>query len=196
MRSCTNIVDPDQTLNLIRVYTFSHSFSNTLDILIVYNIIIIKVIECMHAYIHACMQSCIHTYIYSCMAGTHAPTYLPTYLPTYAVRACMRVWIYASVHEFLRVMLFVVCSVCACLDLSVPLPLGVWEWLRFVIVALPGLFSYLFCTHTCVHFHLCPEQAAHLQNLISPVRPPAHPNQDLYSSHKIYVSFCNLSRLT
>ena len=24
------------------------------------------------------------------------------------------------------------------------LPLGVWEWFRFVIVALPGLFSYLF----------------------------------------------------
>ena len=24
-----------------------------------------------------------------------------------------------------------------------PLHLGVWEWLRFVIVALPGLFSYL-----------------------------------------------------
>ena len=27
-----------------------------------------------------------------------------------------------------------------------PLPLGVWGGLRFVIVALPGLFSYLFCT--------------------------------------------------
>ena len=26
------------------------------------------------------------------------------------------------------------------------LPLGVWEGLRFVIVAHPGLFSYLFCT--------------------------------------------------
>ena len=26
-----------------------------------------------------------------------------------------------------------------------PLPLGVWEGLRFVIVALPRLFSYLFC---------------------------------------------------
>ena len=26
-----------------------------------------------------------------------------------------------------------------------PLPLGVWEGLRFVIVALPGLFSYFFC---------------------------------------------------
>ena len=25
-----------------------------------------------------------------------------------------------------------------------PLPLGVWKGLRFVIVALPGLFSYLF----------------------------------------------------
>ena len=31
--------------------------------------------------------------------------------------------------------------VCFCLF---PLPLGVWEGLRFVIVALPGLFSYLF----------------------------------------------------
>ena len=28
-----------------------------------------------------------------------------------------------------------------------PLPLGVWEGLRFVIVALPGLFSYLFLRH-------------------------------------------------
>ena len=27
-----------------------------------------------------------------------------------------------------------------------PLPLGVWEGLRFVIGALPGLFSYLFLT--------------------------------------------------
>ena len=27
-----------------------------------------------------------------------------------------------------------------------PLPFGVWEGLRFVIVALPGLFSYLFST--------------------------------------------------
>ena len=26
-----------------------------------------------------------------------------------------------------------------------PLPIGVWKGLRFVIVALPGLFSYLFC---------------------------------------------------
>ena len=30
-----------------------------------------------------------------------------------------------------------------------PLPLGVWEGLRFVIVALPGLFSYLFFTLCC-----------------------------------------------
>ena len=29
-----------------------------------------------------------------------------------------------------------------------PLPLGVWEGLRFVIVALPGLFSYLFFFYT------------------------------------------------
>ena len=42
-----------------------------------------------------------------------------------------------------------------------PLPLGVWEGLRFVIVALPGLFSYLFFLqfesllerHHCVHIY-------------------------------------------
>ena len=46
-------------------------------------------------------------------------------------------------------MLFVrVCSICACLVLSVSLPLGVWEGLRFVIVALPGLFSYPFFGNT------------------------------------------------
>ena len=32
----------------------------------------------------------------------------------------------------------------------VPLPLGVWEGLRFLIVALPGLFSYLFFNE-CLH---------------------------------------------
>ena len=32
-----------------------------------------------------------------------------------------------------------------------PLPLGVWEGLRFVIVALPGLFSYL-CLKTSKNF--------------------------------------------
>ena len=39
-----------------------------------------------------------------------------------------------------------VCLICACLDLSVSSSswgLGVWEGLRFVTVALPGLFSYL-----------------------------------------------------
>ena len=31
-----------------------------------------------------------------------------------------------------------------------PLPLGVWKGLRFVIVALPGLFSYLFTILACL----------------------------------------------
>ena len=34
--------------------------------------------------------------------------------------------------------------ICTCLDLSVSSSSVVWEGLRFVIVALPGLFSYLF----------------------------------------------------
>ena len=32
-----------------------------------------------------------------------------------------------------------------------PLPVGVWEGLRFVIVALPGLFSYLFFLYLYIH---------------------------------------------
>ena len=51
-----------------------------------------------------------------------------------------------------------------------PLPLGVWEGLWFVIVALPGLFSYLFffkkknnilskyvTTYTIIHMHMAYE---------------------------------------
>ena len=33
-----------------------------------------------------------------------------------------------------------------------PLPFGVWEGLRFVIVALPGLFSYLFSDMSRIFF--------------------------------------------
>ena len=41
----------------------------------------------------------------------------------------------SAFHTFVRVVLVWTCRF--------PLPLGVWEGLRFVIVALPGLFSYL-----------------------------------------------------
>ena len=36
-----------------------------------------------------------------------------------------------------------------------PLPLGVWEGLQFVIVALPGLFSYLFFQTTGARIDIC-----------------------------------------
>ena len=42
----------------------------------------------------------------------------------------------SAFRTFVRFVLVLICRV--------PLPLGVWEGLRFVIVALPGLFSYLF----------------------------------------------------
>ena len=42
----------------------------------------------------------------------------------------------SAFRTFLRFVLVWICRF--------PLPLGVWEGLRFVIVALPGLFSYLF----------------------------------------------------
>ena len=42
----------------------------------------------------------------------------------------------SAVRAFVRFVLVWICRF--------PLPLGVWEGLRFMIVALPGLFSYLF----------------------------------------------------
>ena len=44
----------------------------------------------------------------------------------------------AYLSAFRTVIRFVLVWIC-----RLPLPLGVWEGLRFVIVALPGLFSYL-----------------------------------------------------
>ena len=45
----------------------------------------------------------------------------------------------ASLGAFRTFVRFVLVWIC-----RFPLPLGVWEGLRFVIVALPGLFSYFF----------------------------------------------------
>ena len=45
----------------------------------------------------------------------------------------------ANLSAFRTFVRFVLVWIC-----RFPLPLGVWEGLRFVIVSLPGLFSYLF----------------------------------------------------
>ena len=43
---------------------------------------------------------------------------------------------HSAFRTFVRFVLVLICRF--------PLPLSIWEGLRFVIVALPGLFSYLF----------------------------------------------------
>ena len=48
----------------------------------------------------------------------------------------------ANLSAFRMFVRFVLVWIC-----RFPLPLGVWEGLRFVIVALPGLFSYLFLSN-------------------------------------------------
>ena len=45
----------------------------------------------------------------------------------------------ANLSAFRTLVRFVLVWIC-----RIPLPLDVWEGLRFVIAALPGLFSYLF----------------------------------------------------
>ena len=47
----------------------------------------------------------------------------------------------ANLSAFRTFVRFVLVSIC-----RFPLPRSVWEGLRFVILALPGLFSYLFLT--------------------------------------------------
>ena len=46
----------------------------------------------------------------------------------------------ANLSAFRTCVRFVLVWIC-----RFPLPLGVWEGLRFVIVAISGLFSYLYC---------------------------------------------------
>ena len=63
----------------------------------------------------------------------------------------------ANLSAFRTFVRFVLVWIC-----RFPLPLGVWEGLRFVIVALPGLFSYLFLTPAyaipvCLHASFGPK---------------------------------------
>ena len=56
----------------------------------------------------------------------------------------------ANLSAFRKFVRFVLVWFC-----QFPLPLGVWEGLRFVIVALSGLFSYLFnVTNQCVNIQI------------------------------------------
>ena len=55
----------------------------------------------------------------------------------------------ANLSAFRTFVRFVLVYIC-----RFPLPLGVWKGLRFVIVALPGLFSYLFLLFVALWFIL------------------------------------------
>ena len=56
----------------------------------------------------------------------------------------------AKLSAFCTFVRFVLVLIC-----RFPLPLGVWEGLRFVIVALPGLFSYRFFFFFFFFFFIC-----------------------------------------
>ena len=48
-----------------------------------------------------------------------------------------------------------------------PLPLGVWKGLRFVLVALPGLFSYLFVIIRVERIHQVSKSCPIRENMLS-----------------------------
>ena len=54
----------------------------------------------------------------------------------------------ANLSAFRKFVRFVLVWIC-----RFPLPLGVWEGLRFVIVALSGLFSYLFFFYLLMYMY-------------------------------------------
>ena len=68
----------------------------------------------------------------------------------------------ANLSTFRTFVRFVLVWIC-----RFPLPLGVWEGLRFVIVALPGLFSYLFLGNSRRFIR----NAACMRNLNIHIRP-------------------------
>ena len=78
-----------------------------------------------------------------------------------------------------------------------PLPLSVWEGLRFVIVSLPGLFSYLFfkALLQLANFTLCPDATLHTNTHKKSVRIKA-PNSVIASKrkHKNQINHYNKQR--
>ena len=62
----------------------------------------------------------------------------------------------ANLSAFRTFVRFVLVWIC-----RFPFPLGVWEGLRFVIVALPGLFSYLFLPCLALNFEIMSEIRQH-----------------------------------
>ena len=66
----------------------------------------------------------------------------------------------ANLSAFRTFVRFVLVWIC-----QFPLPLSVWEELRFVIVALPGLFSYLFLHNCIISLHMLSEQMTHFLTL-------------------------------
>ena len=66
----------------------------------------------------------------------------------------------ANLSAFRTFVRFVLVWIC-----RFPLPLGVWEGLRFVIVALPGLFSYLFFFFFFFFFFLYKHLYNHLRDI-------------------------------
>ena len=65
----------------------------------------------------------------------------------------------SSFRTFVRFVLVYICRF--------PLPLGVWEGLRFVILALPGLFSYLFFSE---QFSLHPSRNFPIYDFVSALK--------------------------
>ena len=76
----------------------------------------------------------------------------------------------ANLGAFRAFVRFVLVWVC-----RFPLPLGVWEGLRFVIVALPGLFSYLFSSleHEVLMVSYCGQSMSVVGHASSVVRRPS-----------------------
>ena len=72
----------------------------------------------------------------------------------------------ANLSAFRTFVRFVLVWIC-----RFPLPLGVWEGLRFVIVALPGLFSYLFLVMYCrlLLYSVCIGPTACLHRYLMPI---------------------------
>ena len=99
----------------------------------------------------------------------------------------------ANLSAFRTFVRFVLVWIC-----RFPLPLGVWEGLRFVIVGLPGLFSYLFLDVTysprglAVHMQIFKTKKYHILGykvkiLGADLRPLVHTCPYVSSGYNVFV---------
>ena len=121
---------PTQSDKFIRLYLISTFCCFVVSVLVLLFVALCVCVFCFFFYEAICLRSYLVFFLILCFS-----VLLALQLP--------HLWKRANLSVFRTFVRFVLVWIC-----RFPLPLGVWEGLGFVTLALPGLFSYLFVFFT------------------------------------------------